>query len=358
MTTHALLTPSRSAETRATWQALRKGDMATATRVTADVAAIEESVSAPDGTLKLLVRLADGADVEAVVIPPSGGPAKKRATGDNGASRDAVAALVDGARFAYGRDRVTVSTVGPAPGVFAELFGYAGAGRRLVAPQRRRGAATDARADGEALGRGAPRRAGPRAGGAAGEAAQGRPRGRAHRGRQRRAGDAGAIAAFVKPIEAACTGTAGGRTGVLVNLIPYNANESVDPSFEPPPDAVQAFQARLRTRRLVLEARGARRRRRRGLRPARDGVAAEGPAERPPLDHTSRVATPASIALEPIGVVRSPYTERFGTPRQPTVRSQTAGGGGLVGTIELRPDLAARRRPRGPTTAGSSPTCT
>ncbi|EGB05783.1 hypothetical protein AURANDRAFT_15995, partial [Aureococcus anophagefferens] len=42
----------------------------------------------------------------------------------------------------------------------------------------------------------------------------------------------------------------------------------------------------------------------------------------------------------PIGVVRSPYTERFGTPRQPTVRSQTAGGGGLVGTIELRPDLA------------------
>ena len=409
MTTHALLTPSRSAETRATWQALRKGDMATATRVTADVAAIEESVSAPDGTLKLLVRLADGADVEAVVIPPSGGPAKNarakstvcvssqvgcrqacafcatgkmglarslsgveilaqialataaaRAArlpqlrnvvfmgmgepGDNvGAVRDAAAALVDGARFAYGRDRVTVSTVGPAPDVFAELFGYADAPA----------VAWSLHSADEAL----RRTLVPTAKHSAAELRDGLVRALEARPEKRRKavlevvliagvndgpGDADAIAAFVKPIEAACTGTAGGRTGVLVNLIPYNANESVDPSFEPPSqEAVQAFQARLRDRGVWSSKRAER---------GADDAAACGQLatasrrkdlrERPPLDHTSRVATPASIALEPIGVVRSPYTERFGTPRQPTVHSQTAGGGGLVGTIELRADLA------------------
>ena len=45
------------------------------------------------------------------------------------------------------------------------------------------------------------------------------------------------------------------------------------------------------------------------------------------------------MTIEPIGVVRSPYRERFGTPRQPTVARGTAGGGDMHGTIEVRDDL-------------------
>ena len=36
----------------------------------------------------------------------------------------------------------------------------------------------------------------------------------------------------------------------------------------------------------------------------------------PPKDYTQAVDFPGAIALEPIGIVRSPYTERHGTPRQ------------------------------------------
>lgn len=42
-----------------------------------------------------------------------------------------------------------------------------------------------------------------------------------------------------------------------------------------------------------------------------------------------------------IGVVRSPYTERFGTPRQPPVTEQVLGDAAQEARIELREDLAA-----------------
>ena len=49
---------------------------------------------------------------------------------------------------------------------------------------------------------------------------------------------------------------------------------------------------------------------------------------RPPLDYTDgfRSSATAPVELTPIGYVESPYKERFGTPRQPTVTAYTAGG--------------------------------
>ncbi len=49
----------------------------------------------------------------------------------------------------------------------------------------------------------------------------------------------------------------------------------------------------------------------------------------------------AQVTLTPIGVVRSPYTERFGTPRQPGVTDQVLEDAALDAQIVLRPDLAA-----------------
>ena len=49
--------------------------------------------------------------------------------------------------------------------------------------------------------------------------------------------------------------------------------------------------------------------------------------ERPPLDYTSQFKSAVQpISLAPIGFIESPFKERFGTPRQPTVTSFTAGG--------------------------------
>lgn len=58
---------------------------------------------------------------------------------------------------------------------------------------------------------------------------------------------------------------------------------------------------------------------------------------KPEQDHTSRHADAhlRSFAMQPIGVVRSPYTERFGTPRQPGVAEQVKGDALLPGRIEL-----------------------
>ncbi len=56
---------------------------------------------------------------------------------------------------------------------------------------------------------------------------------------------------------------------------------------------------------------------------------------KPPQDHT----TPAEAGgtFEVIGHVRSPYKERFGTPRQPPVTEQTLEDRALEASIELLP---------------------
>lgn len=46
---------------------------------------------------------------------------------------------------------------------------------------------------------------------------------------------------------------------------------------------------------------------------------------RPPLRYTEDFQTPDEVKLKVIGVVRSPYKERFGTPRQPNVTANTLG---------------------------------
>ncbi len=60
---------------------------------------------------------------------------------------------------------------------------------------------------------------------------------------------------------------------------------------------------------------------------------------KPIQDHTDehRHAHQQPITLTPIGVVHSPYTERFGTPRQPPITEQTLGDTAQAGVIELHP---------------------
>ena len=169
------------------------------------------------------------------------------------AVRDACASLTDGDKFAFGRDRVTVSTVAPTPGCF-EFFA------RADAPA----IAFSLHAADDAL----RRRLVPTARYSLAELRDGLLRALAARPTKRRrvvvecvlirdvndgVDDAEAIADFLKPLEAACRGAnsnADGprrRTGVLVNLIPFNAVASSD--FEAPtPQAVAAFQQRLRDR--------------------------------------------------------------------------------------------------------------
>ena len=57
--------------------------------------------------------------------------------------------------------------------------------------------------------------------------------------------------------------------------------------------------------------------------------------KKPPQDHT--VEAPESVTMKVIGHVRSPYKERFGTPRQPTVTEQVLEDRPLDATIELLP---------------------
>ena len=63
---------------------------------------------------------------------------------------------------------------------------------------------------------------------------------------------------------------------------------------------------------------------------------------RPPLEYTDAFADHAAapVTLTPIGVIRSPYKERFGTPRQPTVDEQVSGGKLQQGEIVLAPDVS------------------
>jgi tRNA-Thr(GGU) m(6)t(6)A37 methyltransferase TsaA len=58
---------------------------------------------------------------------------------------------------------------------------------------------------------------------------------------------------------------------------------------------------------------------------------------KPPQDHTTGRAA-GNMPLVVIGHVRSPYTERFGTPRQPTVTAQTSHGAAVEAAIELLPE--------------------
>ena len=61
---------------------------------------------------------------------------------------------------------------------------------------------------------------------------------------------------------------------------------------------------------------------------------------KPEQDHTSaRVeAYRDPVSFQPIGRVRSPYRERFGTPRQPVVTDQVNEDQALPGRIELLPE--------------------
>ncbi len=61
---------------------------------------------------------------------------------------------------------------------------------------------------------------------------------------------------------------------------------------------------------------------------------------KPVQDHTSASAAPLSVTMSVIGWVRSPYTERFGTPRQPPVTQQVLEDAALPAQIVLREDLA------------------
>jgi tRNA-Thr(GGU) m(6)t(6)A37 methyltransferase TsaA len=58
---------------------------------------------------------------------------------------------------------------------------------------------------------------------------------------------------------------------------------------------------------------------------------------KPPQDHTSQAAPPQELRCEIIGHVRSPYKERFGTPRQPPVTEQTLDDRAQEASIELLP---------------------
>ena len=54
-----------------------------------------------------------------------------------------------------------------------------------------------------------------------------------------------------------------------------------------------------------------------------------------PQDHTTHTEAPLETGFHAIGVVRSPYKERFGTPRQPTVTTQVLGDAALDAEILL-----------------------
>lgn len=55
---------------------------------------------------------------------------------------------------------------------------------------------------------------------------------------------------------------------------------------------------------------------------------------KPPKDYRDAAPFPDSVTLRPIAVVRSEYTERFGTPRQPTASPEQGHG-----TVELLPHV-------------------
>jgi tRNA-Thr(GGU) m(6)t(6)A37 methyltransferase TsaA len=54
-------------------------------------------------------------------------------------------------------------------------------------------------------------------------------------------------------------------------------------------------------------------------------------------NYASQIKTPQEVTLQTIAVIRSPYTERFGTPRQAPVEIQTYGGKAMDASIVFLP---------------------
>lgn len=59
----------------------------------------------------------------------------------------------------------------------------------------------------------------------------------------------------------------------------------------------------------------------------------------PPKDYIESVDWPRSLTLQPIGWVRSPYTERHGTPRQSQLSTTPEDYEPAIARIELFPDV-------------------
>jgi tRNA-Thr(GGU) m(6)t(6)A37 methyltransferase TsaA len=59
---------------------------------------------------------------------------------------------------------------------------------------------------------------------------------------------------------------------------------------------------------------------------------------KPQQDHTGQAPTPETATFRVIGHIRSPYTERFGTPRQAQVTDQVLGDRAMEARIELVDD--------------------
>ncbi|WP_008313077.1 tRNA (N6-threonylcarbamoyladenosine(37)-N6)-methyltransferase TrmO [Leptolyngbya sp. PCC 6406] len=62
-------------------------------------------------------------------------------------------------------------------------------------------------------------------------------------------------------------------------------------------------------------------------------------AKLPPKDYIQAVDVPKSVTLGAIGIVRSPYTERHGTPRQSQLQAAPADYEPAIAHIELFPEV-------------------
>lgn len=61
--------------------------------------------------------------------------------------------------------------------------------------------------------------------------------------------------------------------------------------------------------------------------------------KKPPKDYIHAVPFPEQVEMKPIGVIRSPYTERHGTPRQSVLRHSPDEYSPAEATIELFQDV-------------------
>ncbi len=68
---------------------------------------------------------------------------------------------------------------------------------------------------------------------------------------------------------------------------------------------------------------------------------------KPPQDHVAEVTPPSEVTMRVIGHIRSPYRERYGTPRQAVVTEGTLTGDLVDAQIQLLPDMQLE-----PATAG------